>query len=177
MYNTYNMGVGMSIVVPASEVDTALDILSADAPDVFNHNIETVPELYKAVRPGARYEHSLALLKNFKARNPQISTKSGIMVGLGETFEQVVGVLKDLRTHAVDMLTVGQYLQPSKHHAPVDRFVHPDEFREYARIAEELGFTSVASGPMVRSSYHADLQHAGVDVGVDGAVQQHQPQA
>ena len=113
----------------------------------------------KHIRPGARYQHSLDLLKQYKARRPDVSTKSGIMVGLGETFEQVIGTIRDLRAHDVDMITIGQYLQPSKHHAPVERYVHPDEFREYARVAEELGFTSVASGPMVRSSYHADLQH------------------
>jgi lipoic acid synthetase len=146
-------------------MDKALDIFSTQLPDVFNHNIETVPELYKSIRPGAKYDHSLTLLKTFKEKHPQVTTKSGIMVGLGETFEQVIGVLKDLRAHNVDMLTVGQYLQPSKHHAPIERYVHPDEFQEYARIADELGFTSVASGPMVRSSYHADLQHQGVDVG------------
>ena len=147
-------------------LDTAVDILVETAPDVFNHNIETVPELYKHIRPGARYQHSLDLLKQYKARRPDVSTKSGIMVGLGETFEQVISTIRDLRAHDVDMITIGQYLQPSKHHAPVERYVHPDEFREYARVAEELGFTSVASGPMVRSSYHADLQHQGVDVGL-----------
>lgn len=147
-------------------LEEAIDILSATPPDVFNHNIETVPHLYKRVRPGARYDHSLKLLQDFGARNPHVPTKSGIMVGLGETFEQVIETLHDLRAHDINMLTIGQYLQPSKHHAPVERFVHPDEFREYARVAEELGFTSVASGPMVRSSYHADLQHQGVDVGI-----------
>ncbi|KGD59892.1 lipoyl synthase [Alcanivorax jadensis T9] len=147
-------------------LDTAVDILVETAPDVFNHNIETVPELYKHIRPGARYQHSLDLLQRYKARRPDVSTKSGIMVGLGETYEQVINTIKDLRAHDVDMLTIGQYLQPSKHHAPVDRFVHPDEFRDYARVANELGFRSVASGPMVRSSYHADLQHKGIDVGM-----------
>ncbi|MBA3981859.1 MAG: lipoyl synthase [Alcanivorax sp.] len=147
-------------------MDEALDLLSATPPDVFNHNIETVPHLYKQVRPGARYEHSLTLLQEFGRRNPQVPTKTGIMVGLGETFDQVVETLHDLRRYDIAMLTIGQYLQPSKHHAPVDRNVHPDEFREYARIADELGFTSVASGPMVRSSYHADLQHQGIDVGI-----------
>lgn len=160
-------GTTIEVLVPDFKLcmDTALDILSTTAPDVFNHNIETAPRLYKSIRPGARYEHSLNLLKQFKARNPHVPTKSGIMVGLGETYEEVIEVLKDLRAHDVDMLTVGQYLQPSKHHAPVERFVHPDEFRAYAREAEAMGFTSVASGPMVRSSYHADLQHQGVDVG------------
>jgi lipoic acid synthetase len=147
-------------------LDTAVEILGETAPDVFNHNIETVPELYKHIRPGARYQHSLDLLKRYKALRPDVSTKSGIMVGLGETFEQVINTIKDLRAHDVNMITIGQYLQPSKHHAPVERFVHPDEFREYARVANELGFTSVASGPMVRSSYHADLQHKGIDVGL-----------
>jgi len=161
------LGTRIEVLVPDFKLcmDEALDIFANQLPDVFNHNIETVPELYKSIRPGAKYDHSLKLLKTFKAQHPQVTTKSGIMVGLGETFEQVIGVLKDLRAHDVDMLTVGQYLQPSKHHAPVERYVHPDEFREYARIADELGFSTVASGPMVRSSYHADLQHQGVDVG------------
>lgn len=147
-------------------MDQAIDIFSATPPDVFNHNIETVPHLYKHIRPGARYDHSLKLLQEFGRRNPSVPTKSGIMVGLGETFEQVIETLHDLRGHDIDMLTIGQYLQPSKHHAPVDRYVHPDEFRAYAKEAEKLGFTSVASGPMVRSSYHADLQHQGIDVGL-----------
>ena len=146
--------------------ESALALVMDKQPDILNHNIETVPELYKHIRPGARYQHSLALLKRYKALRPDVSTKSGIMVGLGETFEQVINTIKDLRAHDVNMITIGQYLQPSKHHAPVERFVHPDEFREYARVANELGFTSVASGPMVRSSYHADLQHKGVDVGL-----------
>ena len=148
-------------------LDTALDILDATPPDVMNHNIETVPDLYKTIRPGARFEHSLSLLKQYKARRPDVSTKSGIMVGLGENREQVLQTLVALREHDVDMLTIGQYLQPSKHHAPVDRYVHPDEFREYATAARELGFSTVASGPMVRSSYHADLQHQGIDVGIE----------
>ncbi|MEY1661279.1 lipoyl synthase [Isoalcanivorax beigongshangi] len=146
-------------------LEDAIDVLSATPPDVFNHNIETVPHLYKRVRPGARFDHSLKLLQDFGARNPSIPTKTGIMVGLGETNEQVIETLQAIRAHDIDMVTIGQYLAPSKHHAPVERFVHPDEFREFARIAEQLGFTSVASGPMVRSSYHADLQHQGVDVG------------
>src|SRR5699024_3186373 len=147
-------------------LDEAVDLLTATPPDVFNHNIETVPDLYKRVRPGARYDHSLKLLQVFKQHNPHIPTKSGIMVGLGETKEQVFATLKDLRAHDVDRLTIGQYLQPSPHHAPVERYVHPDEFNEYARFAEELGFTGIASGPMVRSSYHADLQDQGINVGV-----------
>src|SRR5699024_9717463 len=147
-------------------LEEAVELLSANAPDVFNHNIETVPELYKTVRPGARYEHSLKLLQVFKQRNPHLPTKSGIMVGLGETKQQVENTLKDLRAHQVDRVTIGQYLQPSPHHAPVARYVHPDEFNQYAELARALGFNSIASGPMVRSSYHADLQHQGVNVGV-----------
>lgn len=147
-------------------LETALKVMTDTPPDVLNHNIETVPRLYKHIRPGARFDHSLKLLKQFKAMNPEIPTKSGIMVGLGETKEEVLEVLDTLRAHDVDMITIGQYLQPSTHHAPVERFVHPDEFREYAAHAEQLDFTSVASGPMVRSSYHADLQHQGVDVGI-----------
>jgi lipoic acid synthetase len=127
-----------------------------------NHNLETVPRLYKACRPGADYAHSLLLLKRFKERRPGVPTKSGIMLGLGETDAEVVEVLKDLRAHDVDMLTVGQYLQPSGHHLPVERFVTPEQFVEFERIALEMGFRNVASGPMVRSSYHADRQAAGV---------------
>ena len=147
-------------------LDTALDTLTRTPPDVFNHNIETVPRLYKHIRPGARFDHSLELLERFRDMNPGVPTKSGIMVGLGETREEVLEVLEILRRHNVDRVTIGQYLQPSAHHAPVERFVHPDEFREYAAHAEALGFSSIASGPMVRSSYHADLQHQGVDVGL-----------
>ncbi len=149
-------------------LDTALEILTDNPPDVFNHNIETVPQLYKHIRPGARYDHSLKLLKEFGARNPDVPTKSGIMVGLGETNEQVLSTLEELRAHDVNMVTIGQYLQPSKHHAPVDRFVHPDDFRMFADEGHKMGFTNVASGPMVRSSYHADLQAKGIDVGSGG---------
>ncbi|MEE4251064.1 MAG: lipoyl synthase [Alcanivoracaceae bacterium] len=157
----------IEVLVPDFKLcmEQALAIFATQPPDVFNHNIETVPQLYKTIRPGAKYDHSLTLLKAFKAQHPEVPTKSGIMVGLGESFDQVIEVLKDLRAHDVDMLTIGQYLQPGKHHAPVERYVHPDEFREYAKAAEELGFSAVASGPMVRSSYHADLQHQGIDVG------------
>lgn len=150
-------------------LDHAVDLLTATPPDVFNHNIETVPDLYKKIRPGARYDHSLKLLQEFKRRNPHLPTKSGIMVGLGETREQVENTLRDLRAHDVDRITIGQYLQPSPHHAPVKRYVHPDEFNAYADLANDLGFESVASGPMVRSSYHADLQNQGVNVGVKQA--------
>ena len=143
----------------------ALDAMKLGPPDVFNHNLETVPRLYRAMRPGADYQWSLDLLKNFKKNHPNVPTKSGLMVGLGETIDEIKEVLRDLRAHDVDMITIGQYLQPSKSHAPVERFVHPDEFNELATYGYELGFTHMASGPMVRSSYHADLQHQGVDVG------------
>ncbi|HNH89265.1 MAG TPA: lipoyl synthase [Thiobacillaceae bacterium] len=143
-------------------LDIALDLLAADPPDVMNHNLETVPRLYRACRPGADYAHSLRLLKRFRQRCPDVPTKSGIMLGLGETDEEVLEVMRDLRVHDVDMLTVGQYLQPSTHHLPVERFVTPEQFAAFERIALGLGFRNVASGPMVRSSYHADRQAAGV---------------
>jgi lipoic acid synthetase len=145
-------------------MEIALEILSATPPDVFNHNLETVPRLYKKVRPGADYQWSLDLLKGFKERQPSIRTKSGLMVGVGETNDEIVQVMKDLREHNVDMITIGQYLQPSRNHLPVDRFVTPAEFDEFARIAKALGFSHVASGPLVRSSYHADLQAKGESV-------------
>ena len=146
-------------------MEVALEILSATPPDVFNHNLETVPRLYKKVRPGADYQWSLDLLNGFKDRQPTIRTKSGLMVGVGETNEEIIEVMKDLRKHQVDMITIGQYLQPSRNHLPVDRFVTPAEFDEFARIAKELGFSHVASGPLVRSSYHADLHAKGEKVG------------
>ena len=157
-------GTRIEILTPdfRGRVELALDILAAEPPDVMNHNLETVPRLYKACRPGADYAHSLGLLKAFKARCPDLPTKSGIMLGLGETDAEVLEVLRDLRAHEVDMLTVGQYLQPSLHHLPVARFVTPEAFAEFERIALEMGFRNVASGPMVRSSYHADQQAAGV---------------
>jgi lipoic acid synthetase len=143
----------------------ALDQLSKAPPDVFNHNIETVPRLYKQVRPGSDYAFSLQLLKQFKVRFPHILTKSGIMLGLGEELSEVESVLADLRQHDVNMVTIGQYLQPSRYHSPVMRYVPPAEFKQLAQLAKQLGFTHVASGPLVRSSYHADLQAKGVDVG------------
>jgi lipoic acid synthetase len=145
-------------------MDVALEILGQALPDVFNHNIETVPHHYKAVRPGSDYTHSLELLQKFKQRYPGVPTKSGLMLGLGETNDEIVETLKDMRRYDIDMLTLGQYLQPSKNHLPVKRFVTPAEFDELGRIARELGFTHVASGPMVRSSYHADKQAAGEHV-------------
>jgi lipoic acid synthetase len=142
-------------------MDRALAILKHSVIDVFNHNLETVPSLYPKVRPGAHYQHSLDLLKEFKVQNPTVITKSGIMLGVGETRPQVLQVLQDLRSHNVDMLTLGQYLQPSKHHLKVEEYIHPDIFDEYKHIALDMGFSQVASGPMVRSSYHADLQAQG----------------
>lgn len=150
----------IEVLVPdfRGRLDVALDILAGCPPDVMNHNLETVPRLYKAARPGSDYLHSLRLLKEFKARCPDVPTKSGLMVGLGETDEEIVETLRDLRSHDVDMLTIGQYLQPSAHHLPVLRYVEPRVFEGYAATAAELGFVHAASGPMVRSSYHADRQ-------------------
>jgi lipoic acid synthetase len=146
-------------------MDIALEILTQTPPDVFNHNMETVPRLYKQVRPGADYAWSLELLKRFKEARPEIRTKSGLMVGCGETNEEIIEVMHDMRAHKIDMITIGQYLQPSRDHLPVDRFVTPEEFKEFETIARELGFSHVASGPLVRSSYHADLQAKGEKVG------------
>lgn len=161
-----NPGLTVEVLVPdfRGRMDIALETLSAEAPDVFNHNLETVPRLYKKARPGADYEWSLRLLKAFKARRPDVRTKSGLMLGLGEEIAEVEQVMADMRAHDVDMLTLGQYLQPSKDHLAVERFVHPDEFTELRILGEKMGFTQVASGPLVRSSYHADLQAAGIAV-------------
>lgn len=150
----------VEILVPdfRGKVDLALEKLSQQIPDVLNHNMETVPRLYESVRPGADYHGSLNLLYQFKRLHPEVDTKSGVMVGLGETKEEIIQVMKDLRANDVDMLTIGQYLQPSKYHLAVERYVTPQEFKEYETIGYELGFKNVASGPMVRSSYHADLQ-------------------
>lgn len=139
-------------------MDTALEKLNTSPPDVFNHNLETVPRLYRKARPGADYNWSLDLIQRFKSLQPDIPAKSGIMLGLGEDLSEVRKVLLDLREHGCDMLTLGQYLQPSRYHLAVERFVHPDEFVELGAYAESIGFTSVASAPMVRSSYHADQQ-------------------
>ena len=151
----------LEILVPdfrgKGRMDRALEILKSSPPDVFNHNLETVKPLYPNVRPGADYNWSLELLKRFKAQHPDVPTKSGIMLGLGESYEQVEQVLRDLRAHDVDMITLGQYLQPTPHHHPVLRFWTPEEFEKLARFGYELGFMHMASGPLVRSSYHADL--------------------
>ncbi len=153
----------LEILVPdfRGRMDVALEILNNNPPDVFNHNLETVPRLYRQARPGSDYTWSLTLLKRFKQQHPTLPTKSGVMLGLGETLEEVQQVMADLRAHGCDMLTLGQYLQPSQHHLPVARYVTPHEFDELADIGRTLGFVNVASGPMVRSSYHADLQAAG----------------
>jgi lipoic acid synthetase len=155
-----NPGIRIEILVPdfrgKGKVDRALQILDQQPPDVFNHNLETVEPLYRNVRPGADYQWSLDLLASFKARRPDIPTKSGIMLGLGETREQVERALRDMREHSVDMVTIGQYLQPTAHHHPVLRYWAPEEFEDLARFACGLGFGHVASGPLVRSSYHAD---------------------
>jgi lipoic acid synthetase len=143
-------------------MELALQQLASAPPDVFNHNLETIPRLYKQARPGADYAWSLDLLQRFKQQHPDIPTKSGLMLGLGEQLEEVVAVMRDLRAHGCNMLTLGQYLQPSQHHLAVERYVTPEEFAELERLGYEIGFANVASGPMVRSSYHADLQAAGI---------------
>ncbi len=155
-----NPAIRVEVLVPdfRGRRDIALDLLEAEPPDVFNHNLETVPRLYRQCRPGSDYQWSLDLLKRYKQRCPQVLTKSGLMLGLGETREELLQVLRDMREHDIDMLTLGQYLQPSRDHLPVHRFVTPEEFRELGEMAERLGFASVASGPLVRSSYHADRQ-------------------
>jgi len=153
----------VEILVPdfRGRMDVALEIMHNSPPDVFNHNLETVPRLYKQCRPGSDYQWSLDLLKRFKQAHPEVKTKSGLMLGLGEEIDEVVAVMKDMRGHDVEMLTLGQYLQPSKHHLAVERYVTPEEFDELYDIGMALGFKHVASGPMVRSSYHADLQAHG----------------
>ncbi|MGD2136669.1 MAG: lipoyl synthase [Gammaproteobacteria bacterium] len=157
---THNPGIAIEVLVPdfRGRMDRALEILAASPPDVFNHNLETVPGLYRKVRPGSDYHWSLALLQRFKAGYPAVPTKSGLMLGVGETIGEVEQVMRDLRAHDCDMLTLGQYLQPSRHHLAVERFVHPEEFDRLGELGRALGFTHVASGPMVRSSYHADEQ-------------------
>jgi lipoic acid synthetase len=157
-----NPGIKLEILVPdfrgRGRVERALEIFKQEPPDVFNHNLETVEALYRNVRPGADYHWSLNLLKQFKKQHPDIATKSGIMLGLGELLDDVHQAMQDLRDHDVDMITIGQYLQPTPHHHPVLRYWTPEEFKLLEIKGLELGFTHVASGPLVRSSYHADLQ-------------------
>jgi lipoic acid synthetase len=157
----------IEVLVPdfRGRVERAIEILGAAPPDVMNHNLETVPRLYRKARPGGDYAHSLSLLKRFKGTHPRVPTKSGLMVGLGETDEEIVQVMRDLRAHDVDMLTIGQYLQPSAHHLPVERYVHPEVFKEYERQADVMGFRHAAVGALVRSSYHADRQAHEAGVG------------
>lgn len=156
----HNPGITVEILTPdfRGRVDVALELLTQAPPDVFNHNLETIPRLYRQARPGADYQGSLDLLRRFKERHPSVPTKSGLMLGLGETLEEVEAVMHDMREHGIEMLTLGQYLQPSAHHLPVQRYVTPEEFDKLREIGEQMGFAHVASGPMVRSSYHADLQ-------------------
>lgn len=156
----------IEVLVPdfRGRMERALEAVATHLPDVFNHNTETVPRLYKSVRPGSDYAWSLRLLKEFKERHPHIPTKSGLMLGLGEEMDEIRQVLRDMRDHNIDMVTLGQYLQPSRYHAPVARYVTPAEFNELGEFAKSLGFSNVASGPLVRSSYHADLQAAGEKV-------------
>ena len=153
----------IEVLVPdfRGRMDVAIEILKTTPPDVFNHNLETVPSLYKKVRPGSDYQWSLDLLKRYKEAVPQVMTKSGLMLGIGETIEEVEQVMADLREHNVDMLTLGQYLQPSRDHLRLERFVTPDEFDALGALGKKMGFKHVASGPMVRSSYHADQQAKG----------------
>jgi lipoic acid synthetase len=155
-----NPEIQIEILTPdfRGRMDVALQIMTQAPPDVFNHNLESVPSLYKKIRPGSDYEWSLDLLQQFKQLHPQVPTKSGLMLGLGEEIDEVKQVLRDMRAHDVNMLTLGQYLQPSLDHLAVERFVTPEEFDELGAYAESIGFDQVASGPMVRSSYHADLQ-------------------
>jgi lipoic acid synthetase len=150
----------IEVLVPdfRGRLERALELLDAAPPDVMNHNLETVPRLYRKARPGGDYAHSLRLLKEFKRRHATVPTKSGLMVGLGETYEEILAVMRDLRAHDVDMLTIGQYLQPSPHHLPVERYVDPAVFEEYENQAQAMGFRHAAVGAMVRSSYHADQQ-------------------
>jgi len=158
-----NPAIKIEVLVPdfRGRMELALEAISKEPPDVFNHNLETVPRIYKPVRPGSDYLWSLKLLKEFKKQFPQIPTKSGVMLGLGETNEEIIDVMKDMRAHDVNMITIGQYLAPSQSHIRVERYVTPHEFKELGQIAKSLGFTHAASGPLVRSSYHADKQAKG----------------
>ena len=156
----HSPGTQIEVLVPdfRGRLDRALDVLAQAPPDVMNHNLETVPRLYKQARPGSDYSHSLRLLRDFKARFADVPTKSGLMVGLGETDDEIVATMRDMRAHDIDMLTIGQYLQPSAAHLPVLRYVHPDTFASFERDAYAMGFRHAAVGAMVRSSYHADRQ-------------------
>jgi lipoic acid synthetase len=156
----HSPGTVIEALVPdfRGRLDIALDVLCRVPPDVMNHNLETVPRLYGQTRPGAEYTHSLRLLERFKARNPGVPTKSGLMVGLGETDDEILQVMRDLRAHNVEMLTIGQYLAPSSHHLPVARYLHPEGFARLEAQAAAMGFVHATCGPMVRSSYHADAQ-------------------
>ncbi|HIG44362.1 MAG TPA: lipoyl synthase [Gammaproteobacteria bacterium] len=159
----HNPDTRVEVLVPdfRGRMDIALEILARQPPDVFNHNLETVPRLYRKARPGADYQWSLTLLKRYKAMKPSVRTKSGLMLGLGETIDEVKQVMGDMRDHDIEMLTLGQYLQPSRDHLRVERFVHPDEFSMLKELGQAIGFDQVASGPLVRSSYHADIQAEG----------------
>lgn len=161
-----NPEITIEVLVPdfRGRMEVALDAIAPAPPDVFNHNVETVPRLYKQVRPGSDYAWSLKLLQEFKKRFPGIPTKSGLMLGMGETLEEIEAVMSDMRAHEIDMITLGQYLAPSRHHFPVIRYVTPDEFNYLADVAKKMGFSRIASGPLVRSSYHADKQAAGENV-------------
>ena len=156
----HNPNTRVEVLVPdfRGRMEIALEILSNCPPDVFNHNLETVPRLYKKARPGADYQWSLALLKQYKQLNPTVLTKSGLMLGLGETLDEVREVMRDMRAHDVDMVTLGQYLQPTRNHLPIDRWVTPEQFKTYRAIGLGMGFKVVESGPLVRSSYHAEEQ-------------------
>lgn len=157
-------GIKVEILTPdfRGRMDAALDALSVSPPDVFNHNMETVPRLYKKARPGADYQWSLNLIKQFGERHPEVPTKSGLMVGLGEKIDEIKTVMQDLRGHGATMLTIGQYLAPSDSHLPIERYYTPEEFELLRKYGEQIGFKHVASGPLVRSSYHADVQASGV---------------
>jgi lipoyl synthase len=161
----------IEVLVPdfRGRVERALEILDAAVPDVMNHNLETIPRLYKEARPGSDYLHSLRLLKEFKVRQPKVPTKSGIMVGLGENDDEIKQTMRDMREHKIDMITIGQYLSPSSSHLPVRRYVHPDTFKEFEAYAYELGFEHAAVGAMVRSSYHADEQANNVLASIAGS--------
>ncbi|MGY8866792.1 MAG: lipoyl synthase [Methylophagaceae bacterium] len=163
---TQSPNTNIEVLVPdfRGRMNVALEVLAECPPDIFNHNLESIPRLYKAVRPGSDYQWSLDLIKKFQAQHPTVPTKSGLMLGLGETIDEIKQVMQDLRDHDCQMLTLGQYLQPSRHHLAVERFVTPAEFDDLAVVAKGMGFEHVASGPMVRSSYHADLQAEGKHV-------------